>query len=102
MQLDDHYRSLKEHMSALRVHDHVCLAYSDREQQITAIAQYLREGIARGEKCVYLSDKATSEFVLTVLKQTGLDVDSLMQTGALGVVTPADFYLRQGFSIQTM
>ncbi len=93
---EDHYRSLKSHMSSLRVHDHVCMAYDDREQQVTAIAQYVKAGLELGEKCIYVSDKANSDFVLTVLKETGLDIESLLEKGALAVMTPEELYIRDG------
>ena len=97
MKLDDHYRGLKAHMSSLRVHDHVCLAYNDREQQVTAIAHYLKAGLDLGEKCLYVSDKDTSEFVLKVLKDTGIDVDNLVLAGTIAVARPEEVYLRKGY-----
>ncbi|RTL35730.1 MAG: hypothetical protein EKK48_29055 [Candidatus Melainabacteria bacterium] len=93
---EDHYRSLKTHMNGLRVHDHVCMAYEDREQQVTAIAQFVKAGIELGEKCIYVCDKLNAEFVLKVLKETGLDVETLLENGALEVLTPEEFYLRNG------
>lgn len=53
------------------------LAYDDREQQVTAIAQYVKAGLELGEKCIYVSDKDNADFVLHVLKDTGLDVERL-------------------------
>jgi chemotaxis family two-component system sensor kinase Cph1 len=96
MPLDDHYRGLKEHMSSLRVHDHVCLAYSDREQQITAIACFLKSGLELGEKCLYVADKDNSDFVLKVLKDTGIPVEELLQKGTISIATPEAIYMRKG------
>jgi hypothetical protein len=93
---EDHYRSLKTHMSNLRVHDHVCMAYEDREQQVTAIAHYLIAGLGLGEKCIYIADKSNSDFVMTVLKDTGIDVESLIEKGKLAVMAPEDTYMRTG------
>lgn len=97
MILEDHYRGLTDHIRGLRVHDHVCLAYSDREQQVTAIAHFIKTGLELGEKCVYVSDKTTSEFVLTILKNTGVDVDASMKSGAIAVSTPEQIYFRRGY-----
>jgi MEDS: MEthanogen/methylotroph, DcmR Sensory domain len=93
---EDHYRSLKAHMNGLRVHDHVCMAYDDHEQQVTAIAQFVKAGLELGERCFYVSDKANSDFVLHVLKDTGLDVEALIEKGALAVMTPEEVYLHNG------
>ncbi|CAN5408312.1 hypothetical protein BH10CYA1_BH10CYA1_01230 [soil metagenome] len=97
MKLEDHYRGLKTHMSGLRVHDHICMAYTDREQQITAIAFYMKAGLDLGEKCLYVSDKPTSDFVLKVLGDTGIDVEALVAQGAIATATPEEVYLRKGY-----
>ena len=47
---EDHYRGLKAHMSGLRMHDHICMAYTDREQQVTAIAYYIKVRAGTGRK----------------------------------------------------
>jgi len=94
---EDHYRGLKTHMSGLRMHDHICMAYTDREQQITAIAYYMKAGLELGEKCLYVSDKPTSEFVLKVLNDTGIDVEALVAKGAIEVALPEEVYLRKGY-----
>jgi hypothetical protein len=97
MKLEDHYRGLKNHMSGLRVHDHICMAYSDREQQVTAIAYYMKAGLELGEKCLYVSDKPTADFVLKVLGDTGIDVEALVAKGAIAVASPEEVYLRKGY-----
>lgn len=94
---EDHYRGLKTHMSGLRMHDHICMAYTDREQQVTAIAYYLKAGLELGEKCLYVSDQATSEFVLKVLNDTGIDVEARVAEGAIEVALPEQVYLRKGY-----
>ncbi len=94
---EDHYRGLKTHMSGLRMHDHVCMAYTDREQQVTAIAYYMKAGLALGEKCMYVSDAATSDFVLKVLSDTGIDVEDLIEQGAIEISQPEQLYMRKGY-----
>ncbi len=94
---EDHYRGLKTHMSGMRMHDHVCMAYTDREQQVTAIAFYIKAGLALGEKCMYVSDKDTSDFVLKILNDTGIDVEELMEQGAIEIVLPEQLYMRKGY-----
>lgn len=94
---EDHYRGLKSHMSGLRVHDHTCMAYTDREQQITAIAHYMKAGLDLGERCLYVADKANSEFVLKVLSDTGIDVEMLISQGTITIATPEEVYMRKGY-----
>ncbi|MBS1953543.1 MAG: MEDS domain-containing protein [Cyanobacteria bacterium SZAS-4] len=94
---EDHYRGLKGHMSGMRMHDHVCMAYTDREQQVTAIAYYIKAGLALGEKCLYVSDNDTSDFVLKILNDTGIDVEELIEQGAIEIASPEQVYMRKGY-----
>jgi hypothetical protein len=38
----DHYRDLKKYVSASHGRKHICMVYSDKEQQITALSEYFR------------------------------------------------------------
>lgn len=93
---DDNYRDLKNHVDGLKVHEHICMVYHDREQQVTAITTFIHRGLKLGEKCVYIADKLTSNFVVSILNQTGLDTDELMAMGVLEIVRPEDVYIQDG------
>jgi len=34
--------------------DHVCTLFSSREEQLTAAIEYVRGGLERGERCLYV------------------------------------------------
>jgi two-component system, chemotaxis family, sensor kinase Cph1 len=52
----DHSR-LAELAANLGLHQHLCLIYETPEEQFAAALPYLRTGLERGEKCLYVGDE---------------------------------------------
>jgi chemotaxis family two-component system sensor kinase Cph1 len=40
----------------LRLHEHLCLIYETQEEKFAAALPYLRAGLERGERCLYIAD----------------------------------------------
>ena len=89
----DHYRDLKQYVSASHGRKHICMVYSDKEQQITALSEYFSAGFKLGQRCLYVSDAMTATFVRNVLKRTGMNIDALEKNGSLCMLTPTQAYL---------
>lgn len=85
-------KSLEE----LKIHDHFCFVYKNREEQFSVVIPFIRIGLERGEKNIYVADDNTVQGVLDEMRRQGIDVDSAVKTGALAVVTKKDTYLKQG------
>lgn len=99
----NHYRYLKDYVSTSNGSKHICMTYSDKEQQITALSQYFSAGFKLGQRCLYVSDDSTATFVRNVLKRTGMDIDALEKNGSLCMLTPAQAYLTERkFNLQSM
>lgn len=77
-------------------HDHLCLIYNNREEQLAAAVPFIRAGLERGEKCLYVVDDNTAATVIDAMKATGIDTDKALASGALSVVTKRDSYLKNG------
>jgi PAS domain S-box-containing protein len=77
-------------------HDHLCLIYDTPEEQLAAVIPFIRIGLERGEKCLYIVDENTADNILAALHADGLDVDTAIGSGALVVVTRRDAYLKNG------
>jgi MEDS: MEthanogen/methylotroph, DcmR Sensory domain len=52
----DHSR-LAELAANLGLHEHLCPIYDTQEEQFAAALPYLRTGLERGEKCLYVADE---------------------------------------------
>ena len=96
MHADDHYHDLKNYVSSMGKHSHICMVYRDREEQITALAEYFRTGFRLGQKCVYISHPDTASFVRNVMLRAGMDVESDVKDGSLTFLTPEETYLSGG------
>ncbi len=86
-----------EAIRRLGVHDHLCLIYDTQEEQFGALVPFVRSGLERGERCVYVADQNTADEVLDALDSAGLDVAAATDRGALSVVTKREAYLRDGY-----
>ncbi|QSX00736.1 MEDS domain-containing protein [Haloterrigena alkaliphila] len=76
--------------------DHFALLYEDRDEQFAAVVPFIREGLERGERCVYVADDNTVDEVLEAMRARGIDVDAALESGALSVHTEDETYRRTG------
>ena len=54
------YSRLAEVVGGLGLHQHLCVIYDTQEEQFAAALPYLRTGLERGEKCLYIVDENTA------------------------------------------
>ena len=76
--------------------DHLCCIYQTDDEQRAAVVPYLRLGLERGEKVLYIVDARTAETVLAELRADGMDVDACVARGQLSMLTRHDTYVRHG------
>ncbi len=87
---------LAELTAGLGLHQHLCLIYDTKEEQFAAALPYLRTGLERGEKCLYIADENIAAAVLDALRKGGTDVDRYLRSGALTITHKQETYLKQG------
>lgn len=80
---DRGFHDLASAMEKIGVHDHLCLIYETREEQFAAAIPFLRIGLERGEKCVYIVDDNTAAMVFDALSSAGVDVESAVESWRL-------------------
>ena len=80
----------------LRAGDHVCAMYDTDAEWLRAAIPYFREGLARGEACVYVAPEENIRHLEPALRAAGIDVDAALRRGALRFATPEATYLRPG------
>lgn len=86
-----------EALARLRIHEHLCLIYETREEQFAAVIPFVRFGLDRGEKCLYVADENTPADVIAAMREGGIDTGKALGSGALRVVTKKEAYLRPGY-----
>ncbi|MFB6168001.1 MAG: MEDS domain-containing protein [Haloferacaceae archaeon] len=76
--------------------DHLALVYADQREQLATVAAYVRDGIARNERCVYVADDNSTRAVRAALGEAGIDVEAACDAGALDLYTAEETYLGTG------
>ena len=74
--------------------DHVCWVYDEADSFGAVARRYLAEGLARGERLMYVGDRGTDP--LREDAEPRLDVDGLLDRGALEILDVAAAYRRTG------
>jgi hypothetical protein len=76
--------------------DHVCALYSTREEQLAAAVEYIRCGLGRGERCLYVVGEHTPDEFREGLRAAGIDVEREEARGALLLLTKHEGHLKGG------
>ena len=87
---------LERHLAGLRPGDHVCRIYETEAEQWAAAVPFVTQGLARGERCLYVSDDRTAEQLFQALAASGVDVAHERERGALRPLTKRDSFLKSG------
>ena len=77
-------------------HDHLALIYDKQEEQLDIVVPFLRLGLERGEKSIFIVDDTSPGTVVAAMKKYGIDVDAATAAGALAIITKHDAYLKNG------
>jgi signal transduction histidine kinase len=75
-------------------HDHLCSVYETSEEQLAVAIPFIRIGLDRNEKCLYIADDFNVETVREAMYEDGIEVDDLVRSGRLVLGTKEDAYLK--------
>ncbi len=76
--------------------DHVCTLFTSPEEQISAAIDYIRGGLSRGERCLYVCGEHTPEQFRAHLRGAGINADAEEKRGALMLITTREGHLKGG------
>ena len=76
--------------------DHAALFYRTRNEQLAAAIPYIRAGLERNERCLYIAGDTSPGYVIDAMEAGGIDVMRAQREGKLTVATPQQTYLRYG------
>jgi hypothetical protein len=79
------------------LHEHLCSIYDNESEHFAVALPFIRIGLARGEKCVYVADDMRTDDVASALIEGGIDVDEAVATEALTLISKEQAYLKAGF-----
>ena len=76
--------------------DHVCTLFLSPEEQLAAAVEYIRGGLGRGERCLYVCGEHSPSKLGEALQGAGIDVAKETKRGALLLITKEDAHLQGG------
>ena len=83
-------------LQSLNFGDHVALAYSTTEEQMAWATEFIRLGLERGERCLYIAHENPVDFIRKCLQGAEIDVASAEERKDLFILTKDETYLRHG------
>jgi signal transduction histidine kinase len=83
-------------LEQLGPHDHQSLIYESSEDHYAVAIPFIRIGLERGEKCIYLADEGTEEVVREAMSAQGIDVERAVATDSLVLKTLAGAFQHHG------
>lgn len=83
-------------LERLGPHDHLCSIYESPEDHYAVAIPFIRIGLDRGEKCIYIADDGTVGDVRHAMESQGIDVDRATASKALVLATKERAYLAHG------
>ena len=88
------FRGPVEALDGHHCNDHFAQIYESGEERFSAAIPFMRHGLERGDRCLYVVDESTEAEVKAAMRTAGLDVDAAVDSGALSFHTVQDTYLR--------
>jgi hypothetical protein len=83
-------------LGALRASGHLCFPYESEDEKRTTLTAFVRDGLARRERCVYIGTLADQSDLLRSLEAAGVSAALALERGALVFKTQTETYLRSG------
>src|SRR6267142_1553867 len=83
-------------LEQLGPHDHFCSIYESPQEHYAVAIPFIRIGLDRGEKCIYIADDGTVGDVRQAMQSEGIDVERATASNALVLVTKEHAYLEHG------
>ena len=76
--------------------DHACTLYNSEEERLSAAIQFIRDGLAWHERCVYVCCEQEANDFRAALQGAGIDVAAEEARGAVVLLTKGDAHLKGG------
>lgn len=65
---------LESQIKRLKLGDHICAIYENPRERLDVAVPFVIDGLARGERCVYILDESGMGEIVQALTAAGVDV----------------------------
>jgi chemotaxis family two-component system sensor kinase Cph1 len=83
-------------LGRIRPPDHLCSIYETADEQHAVVMPFMRLGLERGEKCIYIAQTGAEYAAYAAMQSYGIDVDAVLARDALIRTTKDRAYLEHG------
>jgi signal transduction histidine kinase len=83
-------------LAGLRASGHLCFPYESEDERRRVLIAFVREGLARHERCVYIGLPDDQSAFVAALRDAGVPALRALERGELVLATQAETYLRSG------
>jgi len=87
---------LERQLANLKPGAHLCQIYENPGEQLAAAVPFIKAGLARKERCLYIGNDRSFDQVVRALEAAGVDVAEERRSGALQLLTQQNSYLVSG------
>lgn len=94
---------ISQALKRLKPHDHLCLVYKTHEEWRRVVIPFIKIGLEKNEKCVYITDTHSADEVRSYLSEERVNVCAAEHSGQLVFLHESEAYTRGGtFDPDTM
>ena len=83
-------------LGGLRASGHLCFPYESEDERRRTLVAFVREGLTRRERCLYIGGEDDQRDFVAALEASGIAAALEVERGALVLATQAETYLRSG------
>jgi len=87
---------LEQRLWRLQAGDHLCCLYASEEEHRALLSPFMRQGLERHEKVLYIVDDHTAGQIIDYLSADGVEVKQYLQGGQLSVLSSDESYVHAG------
>jgi len=88
--------SPENQLSMLQAGDHLCLIYETEEERRNILIPFIRQGLEKNEKILYIADKTPAENIVERLLIQGFQVQPYLEKGQFQILEARDYCLTNG------
>src|SRR3954469_6773988 len=86
--------AIHQEIAGLEPGAHVCLPYVSADDHESAVTAFVRGGLRRGERCLYIGSEPAREGIAKRLRDEGIPVSKALEDRALILLDLVDVYGR--------
>lgn len=87
--------NLTDSIEKLHTHNHICLIYGNQREWSAGIVTFMKSGLRKGEKCVYIHHAHTADQIRKCLLEGEVDVAAAESSKKLEIVHSSKIYTKE-------